>query len=233
MHRSFVGLRVALQSLVPVGKRVSLFYVSCHFSASIFYSIACDPLWSTVAAVSWSVPFVAGRDKSSSHQTCQSFAVEPSVSVLLFCLCSGALLYLYTLTQYTARVYFSALLERPFAPSYVSMLLSSPYAKYLLWALRRRLDDGGRLRRGSCTCARRSGPQLRSYLIFGLRGCIHAAGCCVGGCRCPFMWSTAWRHCSWCRHLPAAGARDNFLSGASLCFFLKKNPPQNYFGWSG
>ena len=43
---------------------------------------------------------------------------------------SGALLYLYTLTQYTARVYFSALLERPFAPSYVSMLLSSPYAKY-------------------------------------------------------------------------------------------------------
>jgi hypothetical protein len=50
---------------------------------------------------------------------------------LALLLVSGALLYVYTLTQYTSRVFFPALMERPFAPSYASILFTSPNGKYL------------------------------------------------------------------------------------------------------
>jgi hypothetical protein len=98
-------------------------------TALIFYSVCCDPLWSIVSGISWAVPFaVVALSASRIKTVMMRCAALGACLVLLFA--SGALLYVYTITQYTARVYFSALLERPFAPTYTSMLLSSPYAKY-------------------------------------------------------------------------------------------------------
>jgi hypothetical protein len=102
---------------------------SAAIAALIFYSVATDPLWSTVAAISWAVPFAL---VALSPLRIKAVILRCAALVISFALLlgSGALLYIYTLTQYTARVYFSALLERRFAPSYVSILLSSPYGKY-------------------------------------------------------------------------------------------------------
>jgi hypothetical protein len=131
MVAAYAPFLVGLGLLSRLGSgwgREFAFYAAA-ISALIFYSVACDPLWSTVAAVSWSVPFalvaISPLRVKPVIVRCAALGI-----CFAFLLMSGALLYLYTLTQYTARVYFSALLERPFAPSYVSMLLSSPYAKY-------------------------------------------------------------------------------------------------------
>ena len=166
---------LGLLARIDPGRIRNFVLYSAAIAALIFYSVGCDPLWSTVAAVSWAVPFAV---VALSPLRIKAVALRCAALAITFALLlgSGALLYIYTLTQYTARVYFSVLLERRFAPSYVSILLSSPYAKYyyelciLGWVI------GLHFRCGSGTCARRNGFRCFHFL-FILRSCIRAAGC--------------------------------------------------------
>jgi hypothetical protein len=103
--------------------------ITAAIAALIFYSLYCDPLWSVVTAISWAVPLAVValsplRIKAIILR-CAALAVTLALLIL-----SGPLLYAYTLTQSTARVYFSEVSERAFSIGYASMLFFSPNAKY-------------------------------------------------------------------------------------------------------
>jgi hypothetical protein len=104
----------------------------------ILYSLFCDPLWSMVNGFNWAIPFaivifaplqMQGLFGRSHIKTvivrCASLAV--CIVVLLL---SGALEYLYTLSQYTARVQFPAVADRPRWFEFVSSAFYSPGTKY-------------------------------------------------------------------------------------------------------
>ena len=180
---------LGLLARVDPGRAKNFILYSAGIAVLIFYSVASDPLWATVGAVSWAVPFavVALSPLRIKVVVLRCAALAISFSLLLG---SGALLYIGTLTQYTARVYFSALLERAFAPSYVSILFSSPYAKYYYelciagWLL------GLVFRCGSEACARCNG--FRCFrLLFALRVCVRPPGCELVILPLPFMRAPA------------------------------------------
>jgi hypothetical protein len=97
--------------------------------ALIFYSIYCDPLWSIIGGMSWSVPFAIVTFGTTRVKTvlirlgalCCCFAV-------LFL--TGMAEYLYTLSKNTARVQFMEALDRVRGGAFVSTLFYSPYMKY-------------------------------------------------------------------------------------------------------
>src|SRR5262245_5874749 len=129
VYAPYIAALGLLARLDP-GRIGDFVWYTAGIAALIFYSLCCDPLWSVVAAISWAVPFAV---VALSPLRLKAILIRcAAVGVTLaFLLVSGALLYVYTLTQYTARVFFPALMERPFAPSYVSILFSSPNGKYL------------------------------------------------------------------------------------------------------
>ena len=87
----------------------------------LLYSLYCDPLWSMVGGISWAVPFavVALRPWNVRGVLLRCAALGCCVVLLVL---AGPLEYLYTLSQYTARVYFSDLLSRTPSPSLASIL---------------------------------------------------------------------------------------------------------------
>ena len=112
-------------------------FTTAGIFALLFYSLCCDPLWSTVHGFGWAAPFAVvtfGRLHLKTFLV--RCAALGSCVVLLFL--SGAAEYTYTLTGYTARIQFPGTGDRAPTPDFMaSELFYSPYAKYfyILWAL--------------------------------------------------------------------------------------------------
>ena len=69
----------------------------------MFYSLYCDPLWSVVGALSWTIPFaVVAFGPLWPKMVLARCAVL--VACLALLLVSGMLEYAYTLLRYTGRV---------------------------------------------------------------------------------------------------------------------------------
>jgi hypothetical protein len=90
----------------------------------LFYSLYCDPLWTLVSGISWVLPFAIVTFGALRWRT-----ILLRGGVLACCLAlilaSGAAEYLYSLSQYTARVQFPLVVDRPRGPGMVSALTYS------------------------------------------------------------------------------------------------------------
>jgi hypothetical protein len=117
-----------LARLEPGGVR-NFLVMTAAIAVLVFYSLYCDPLWSVVAAIGWAVPFAVVALSPLRVKAIISRCAALAGALVLLTLC-GPLLYAYTLTQSTARVYFSAASERAFSIGYGSILFTSPNAKY-------------------------------------------------------------------------------------------------------
>src|SRR5712691_10112163 len=133
-------LTLGLLARLEPGRVRNFLVMTAAIAALIFYSLYCDPLWSVVTAISWAAPFAVVAFSPLRIKAivlrCAALAVTLALLIL-----SGPLLYAYTLTQSTARVYFGAAAERAFSLGFGSILFTSPNAKYyyglciLGWAL--------------------------------------------------------------------------------------------------
>src|SRR5262245_43420248 len=95
----------------------------------LFYSLYCDPLWTMVNGISWSVAFaVVTFGPLRTKTILVRFAALGLTFALL--VASGAAEYVYTLSQYTARVQFPEVLDRERGPGLASALSYSPNMKY-------------------------------------------------------------------------------------------------------
>jgi hypothetical protein len=114
-------------------KRPQVFIVAAGILMLLFYSLYCDPLWTMVSGVAWIVPFGVVTFGSLRRDTIlvRCTVLAGCVAVLLL---SGALEYVYLLSQYTARVQFPDLLQRPRSLETTSVFFVSKYAKYFYWA---------------------------------------------------------------------------------------------------
>jgi hypothetical protein len=102
--------------------------ITAAIATLLFYSLYCDPLWTTIGGISWALPFaVVALGVLHLRTILMRCAVLASCVVLLAV--SGAVEYLYTLSQYTARVQFSLVVDRPRGPGFVSALTYSPNMK--------------------------------------------------------------------------------------------------------
>jgi hypothetical protein len=90
----------------------------------LFYSLSCDPLWTTVNGFSWALPFLVVTVGARARTILMRSAVLGCC--VAFLVVSGAAEYLYTLSQYTSRVQFSWVVDRPRGPNMVSALVYSP-----------------------------------------------------------------------------------------------------------
>jgi hypothetical protein len=99
----------------------------------LFYSLYCDPLWTMVSGLAWVVPFGV-----VTFTPFRRDIIVVRCAVLGVCLgilfLSGALDYVYSLSQYTARVQFPDLLGRPRVPLFASAIFHSKFARYFYWA---------------------------------------------------------------------------------------------------
>src|SRR5262249_45202735 len=92
------------------------------------YSIYADPLWATFNGMAWAVPFAVVTFGSWNRRAILIPCAALGCCFILL-LASGALEYLYTLSQYTARLQFADALDRVRSPGLVSSLSFSPYMK--------------------------------------------------------------------------------------------------------
>jgi hypothetical protein len=113
--------------------RPQVFIIAAGILALLFYSLYCDPLWTMVSGVAWIVPFAVVTFGPLRRDTIlvRCAVLGGCVAVLLL---SGALEYVYSLSQYTARVQFPELLQRPRALATTSLFFLSKYAKDFYWA---------------------------------------------------------------------------------------------------
>src|SRR5215467_11076250 len=113
--------------------RPQVFIIPAGILVLLFYSLYCDPLWTMVSGVAWIVPFAVVAFGSLRRDTIlvRCAVLAGCVAVLLL---SGALEYVYSLSQYTARVQFPDLLQRVRSPETTSVFFVSKYAKYFYWA---------------------------------------------------------------------------------------------------
>jgi hypothetical protein len=95
----------------------------------LFYSLYCDPLWTMVNGISWSVAFAVVTFGPLRVKTILVRCAALGVSVALL-VASGAAEYLYTLSRYTARVQFAEALDRERGFGFASALSYSPNMKY-------------------------------------------------------------------------------------------------------
>jgi hypothetical protein len=109
------------------------FVIAAGVLLLLFYSLYCDPLWTMVSGVAWIVPFgvVTFGPLHRGTILVRCAVLGGCVAVLLL---SGALEYVYSLSQYTARVQFPDLLQRPRSLETTSVFFVSKYAKYFYWA---------------------------------------------------------------------------------------------------
>jgi len=112
--------------------RPQVYIIAAGILLLLFYSLYCDPLWTMVSGVAWIVPFGVVTFAPLRRDTIlvRCAVLGGCVAVLLL---SGALEYVYSLTQYTARVQFPDLLQRPRALETTSVFFLSKYAKYFYW----------------------------------------------------------------------------------------------------
>jgi hypothetical protein len=120
-----------LARLSPDWPRVLL--IAGSLLALLFYSLYCDPLWTMVTGLAWVVPFgvVAVSPLRWDIVLVRCAVLGGCAIVLLF---SGAFEYVYSLSQYTARVQFPDLLHRPQLPIFGSVIFRSKFANYFYWA---------------------------------------------------------------------------------------------------
>jgi hypothetical protein len=113
--------------------RPQVFIIAGGILALLFYSLYCDPLWTMVSGVAWIVPFgvVALGPLRRDTILVRCAVLGGCVAVLAL---SGALEYVYSLSQYTARVQFPDLLQRARSLDTTSVFFVSKYAKYFYWA---------------------------------------------------------------------------------------------------
>src|SRR5712691_8730260 len=122
-------LTLGLLARLDPGRVRDILPIAVDVAALIFYSLYCDPLWSVISAMSWAVPLAVVAFSPLRMKAIVLRCTALAVTVALLGV-SGPLLYAHTLTQSTARVYFSAASERAFSIGYASMLFFSPNAKY-------------------------------------------------------------------------------------------------------
>jgi hypothetical protein len=128
-HMVALGLLARLESCS--WRRISL--IIAGICAMMFYSLYCDPLWTMVDGISWSMAFaVVVLGPLRLKTIALRLAVLGSCGIVL--LFSGALEYLRTLSQYTARVQFPAVADRPRMVEFVSTVFVSPNTKYFYLA---------------------------------------------------------------------------------------------------
>jgi hypothetical protein len=113
--------------------RPQVFIIAAGILALLFYSLYCDPLWTMVSGVAWIVPFGVVTFGPLRRDTIlvRCAVLAGCVAVLAL---SGALEYVYSLSQYTARVQFPDLLQRSRSLETTSVFFVSKYAKYFYWA---------------------------------------------------------------------------------------------------
>src|SRR5262249_35454520 len=80
--------------------------------------------------ISWIAPFAVVTFGRLQLRTIVARCAALACCAILL-LISGAIEYLYTLSQYTARVQFPETLGRPHLPEYASVLFAAPLAQYL------------------------------------------------------------------------------------------------------
>jgi hypothetical protein len=102
----------------------------------LFFSLCADPLWTMVNGFSWVVAFAVVTIGSFRVKTIVLRAASLSCCVLLLVI-TGAASYLYTISQYTSRVQFPELVDRPRSLALATTLAYSPNMKtfYLTCAL--------------------------------------------------------------------------------------------------
>jgi hypothetical protein len=109
--------------------RPQVFVIGGGMLMLLFYSLSCDPLWTLVSGVAWVVPFAVVTLIPFRRDTILARCAVLGGCVVVLLL-SGALEYVYTLSQYTSRVQFSQVLGRPRLPDHASILFTSWAAKY-------------------------------------------------------------------------------------------------------
>ena len=97
-------------------------------AALLFYSLYCDPLWTAVDGVSWALPFAVVTFGPLRRRTILLRCAVVTCCLALL-LVTGVGEYLYTLSQYTARVQFPLVVDRSRGPAMVSALSYSPNMK--------------------------------------------------------------------------------------------------------
>src|SRR5262249_15171573 len=112
------------------GSRRDFILFTCAIVMLIFFSIYFDPLWTMVCAISWIAPFAVVTFGSLQLRTIITRCAALICCAILL-LISGAFEYLFTLSQYTARVQFPEVLGRPHVPEFTSVVFTAPLAKYL------------------------------------------------------------------------------------------------------
>src|ERR1700745_2521383 len=110
-------------------ERPQMWFIASGLLALLFYSLYCDPLWTVVSGLAWIVPFAVVTFSAGRRDIilARCAVLGGCAAVLLL---SGTLEYVYSLSQYTARVQFPDLLERPRTPLFTSMIFRSKYAAY-------------------------------------------------------------------------------------------------------
>jgi hypothetical protein len=103
--------------------------ISIGIFGLLFYSLYCDPLWTMVNGISWSVAFAVVTFGPLRVKTILVRCAAMGCSVTLL-VASGAAGYLYTLSRYTARVQFAEVLDRERGLGFASALFYSPNMKY-------------------------------------------------------------------------------------------------------
>ncbi len=114
-------------------KRPQVLLIGGGLLMLLSYSLYCDPLWTMVSGLAWVVPFgvVTLSPLRRATIVVRCAVLGGCVAVLLL---SGALEYVYLLSQYTARVQFPDLLQRPRLPLFASAIFWSKFARYFYWA---------------------------------------------------------------------------------------------------
>jgi hypothetical protein len=121
-------------------ERPQMWFIAGGLFGLLFYSLYCDPLWTAVSGLAWIVPFAVVTFSAGRRDIILARCAVLGGCVVVLVL-SGALEYVYSLSQYTARVQFPDLLERPRTLLFTSVLFRSKYAAYFYcwcvpgWAL--------------------------------------------------------------------------------------------------
>jgi hypothetical protein len=122
-------LALGLLGRLDPGSWRSFGLITAGIFGLLLYSLYCDPLWTMVNGISWSVAFAVVTFGPLRMKTILVRCAALGLSVALL-VASGAAEYVYTLSQYTARVQFPEVLDRVRGPGLASALSYSPNMKY-------------------------------------------------------------------------------------------------------
>jgi hypothetical protein len=120
---------LGLLGRVEPGSWRSFGLIAAGIFGLLFYSLYCDPLWTMVNGISWSVAFAVVTFGPLRVNTILVRCAALGFSVALLA-ASGVAEYLYTLSRYTARVQFAEALDRERGFGFASALSYSPNMKY-------------------------------------------------------------------------------------------------------